>query len=340
MRGTTRRKFVRGAALATMSATAFNILRWPADAAEFSYKYGNNVPATYPMNVRVGEAADRIRAATGGRFDLQIFPNGQLGTDSDMLSQVRSGALEFYTTSGLVLSTLVPVSAINGTGFAFRDYGQVWPAMDGDLGAYVRAAIDKSGLHAFEKMFDIGFREITSSTRQINTPEDLAGFKVRIPASQLGVAMFKALGAAPVSMNFSEVYSALQTKVVEGQENPLSIIDTARLYEVQKYCSMTRHMWDAYWFLANGRAFKQLPKDVAEIVSREINKAAELHRQDIAELEASLRQSLEAKGMVFATPEMIPFRQKLQSAGFYEEWRRKFGEEAWALLEKHTGKLA
>ena len=107
--------------------------------------------------------------------------------------------------------------------------------MDGELGAFVRAAIAKAGLYAFDKMWDNGYRQITSSTHPINTPDDLKGFKIRVPVSPLWTSMFKAFGASPTSINFSEVYSALQTKIVEGQENPLSLIQIAKLYEVQKY---------------------------------------------------------------------------------------------------------
>src|SRR6266542_6137696 len=108
----------------------------------------------------------------------------------------------------------------------------------------------------------------------INTPDDLKGFKIRVPVSPLWTSMFRAFGASPASINFSEVYSALQTKVVEGQENPLSVIDIAKLYEVQKYCSITNHMWDGFWFLANAGAWTKLPKDLQEIVARNLNAAA------------------------------------------------------------------
>jgi TRAP-type transport system periplasmic protein len=334
----TRRQLVKTAA-ATTAFACLNVLRYPANAAEFTYKYGNNVPPTYPMNVRVRAAAERIRELTGGRFDLQVFPNGQLGTDTDMLSQVRSGAIQFYTASGLVLSTLVPVTAINALGFAFKDYSQVWPAMDGELGAHLRAAILNGGLYPMRKIFDIGFRETTSSTRPINTPDDYKGFKVRIPVSQLGVSMFKALGASPATINFSEVYTALQTHVVDGQENPLSIIDTGKLYEVQKYCSMTNHMWDGFWFLGNRRAWERVPKDLQEIVENELSVAAEADRQDIAVLDGSLKAELEKKGLVFNSPDTAAFRLVLQKSGFYAEWRKQFGEAAWGLLEKYVGQL-
>ena len=311
-----------------------------AAEAEFVFKYANNVPETYPLNVRTRQAADRIRQATNERFDLQIFPAGQLGTDTDMLSQVRSGAIQFYTASGLVLSTLVPVAAINAVGFAFKTYAQVWPAIDGRLGALVRARIEAAGLHAMDRIFDIGFRQITASTHPIAMPDDLKGFKIRIPPSQLGVSMFDGLGASPVTLNFAEAYTALQTHVVDGQENPLSIIDTAKFYEVQKFVSLTNHMWDGYWMLCHGRSWRGLPDDIRAVLTRELGRAADEDRADIAALDASLQTKLEAKGMAFNTPDQAPFRAVLQKAGFYAQWRKTFGEEAWTALEGYVGALA
>ena len=179
--------------------------------------------------------AAAIKTETNGRFDLQIFPNNQLGSDTDMLSQIRSGGVEFFTLSGLILATLVPAASINGIGFAFPDYDTVWKAMDGDLGAYVRGEITKANLVVMDKIWDNGFRQTTSSTKPITGPDDYKGFKIRVPVSPLWTSMFKAFDASPASINFSEVYSALQTKIVEGQENPLALISTAKLYEVQKY---------------------------------------------------------------------------------------------------------
>jgi tripartite ATP-independent transporter DctP family solute receptor len=182
-----------------------------------------------------------------------------------MLSQLRSGALEFMSLSGLILSTYTPITSIYGIGYAFAGYKQVWAAIDGDLGTLIRGAIDKAGLHAFDKVWDNGFREISSSTHPIRTPEDLKGYKIRVPVSPPWTSMFEAFGAAPASINFNEVYSALQTKIVEGQENPLLNIETAKLYEVQKYVSMTRHMWDGYLMLGNGRNFASLPPEVRDV---------------------------------------------------------------------------
>ena len=312
-----------------------------AQQPQWSYKYANNLPDTHPMNVRAREMASAIKAETDGRLDLQIFPSNQLGSDTDTLSQIRSGGVEFFTLSGLILSTLVPAASINGIGFAFPDYASVWKAMDGELGGYVRGQIAKTNqILAMETIWDNGFRQTTTSTKPITTPDDFRGMKLRVPVSPLWTSMFKALGASPASINFNEVYSALQTKIVDGQENPLALIFTAKLYEVQKYCSMTNHMWDGFWFLANRRAWEALPDDVRTIAAKHFNAAGAKEREDVAKLNATLQQDLETKGLVFNAPDHAPFREKLHAAGFYTEWKAKYGDEAWAILEKFVGKLA
>ena len=311
-----------------------------AQAAQFTYKYANNLPDTHPLNIRAREMAAAIKAETNGRFDLQVFPSSQLGSDTDTLSQVRSGGVEFFTLSGLILSTLVPAASINGMGFAFPDYETVWKAMDGDLGVYIRAQIAKANLLAMDRIWDNGFRQTTTSTKPIATPEDMRGMKLRVPPSPLWTSMYRAFDSAPTSINFNEVYSALQTRIVDGQENPLAIIATAKLNEVQKYCSLTNHMWDGFWFLANRRAWERLPDDVRAIVARNIDAAGLKEREDTAKLNANLQEELAGKGLVFNQPDPAPFRDKLRAAGFYTEWKGKYGEEAWALLEKTVGKLA
>jgi tripartite ATP-independent transporter DctP family solute receptor len=333
-----RRHLLAGAAALGGAVGAPFVAR--AQTAEFTYKYANNLPAAHPMNMRAREMAEAIKKDTNGRLDLQIFPSSQLGSDTDTLSQLRSGGVEFFTLSGLILSTLVPAASINGMGFAFPDYATVWKAMDGELGAYVRGQIAKANLVAMDKIWDNGFRQTTASTKPIGTPDDFRGMKIRVPPSPLWTSMFKAFDSAPTSINFNETYTALQTRVVDGQENPLAIIATAKLNEVQKYCSLTNHMWDGFWFLANRRAWERLPEDVRAVFTRHVNAAGEKEREDVAKLNATLQEELTAKGMVFNKPDPIPFRDKLRSAGFYAEWKGKYGDEAWAILEKFTGKLS
>ncbi len=312
----------------------------PANAAEFTLKLANNTAPSHPLTVRGLEAAERIGKATDGRVEVRVFPNSQLGTDTDMLSQLRSGGIDLFTLSGLILSTLVPAASINGVGFAFKDYGQVWPAMDGKLGEFVRGEIAKRGLLAMDRVWDNGFRQTTTSTKPITTAADLRGLKIRVPVSPLWTSMFAAFGSSPASINFSEVYSALQTHIVDGQENPLAIIDSGKLYEVQKYCSLTNHMWDGFWMLANRRSFSGLPKDLQEVVARELNRSALDEREDVAKLNANLHGSLAKGGLQFNEVDASSFRDQLRSAGFYKEWRGKYGDEAWGILEASVGTLS
>lgn len=327
---------------ASAGAAAFGLMGRPrsAKAAEFSFKMANNAPESHPLTIRMREAAATILKETNGAVDIQIFPNNQLGSDTDMLSQLRSGAIEFFSLSPLILSTLVPNASISGIGFAWSGYDKVWPAMDGELGAYARGQIQKSGLYAFEKIWENGFRQVTSSTRPIATPEDLKGFKIRVPPSPLWTSMFKAFDASPMSINFSEVYSALQTKVAEGQENPLALINTAKLYEVQKYLSKTNHMWDGFWILANGKVWSGLPAEIRQTIEKTVNTAGVAQRADVAKLNSSVEKELTDKGLVISSVDTGLFRAKLQSAGFYKEWRGKYGEDAWKLLEAQTGPIS
>lgn len=326
----TRRTMLAGTGALALGA-AFHTR---AFAADYTYKFANNLPVTHPLNTRLKEATDKILEESGGRMQINVFPSSQLGNDTETLSQLRAGATEFFSLSPLILSTLVPNAAISGIGFAFPDYDTVWKAMDGELGAYARAEIEKKGLVPMEKIWDNGFRQITSSTKPINTPEDLAGFKIRVPPSPLWQSMFGAFGAAPATINFAEVYTALSTGTVDGQENPLAIASTAKLYEVQKHCAMTNHMWDGFWFLANKRSWEALPEDVREIVAKNLNAKADEQRVDTAKLNDTVREELIKQGMTFTDPDKAAFRAKLAEAGFYGEWKGKFGEEAWAILEK------
>lgn len=335
-----RRQLLAGAGAGAVTLAMPLRSAWAQSKAEFSYKYANNLPVTHPMNIRANEMAAAIQKETSGRVEIKIFPSSQLGSDTDMLSQVRSGGVEFFTLSGLILSTLVPAASITGIGFAFSNYADVWKALDGELGAYVRAQIAKANLVAMDKIWDNGFRQITSSTKPIQTAADLKGFKIRVPVSPLWTSMFKAFDSAPASINFNEVYSALQTKVVDGQENPLAIIATAKLNEVQKYCSLTNHMWDGFWFLANKRAWERLPENLRAIVAKNINAAGMNERADVAAMNAGLQKDLTEKGMIFNNTTPDTFRAQLTKAGFYKEWQGKYGNEAWALLEKYSGKLA
>ena len=332
----TRRTLIAGAT----ALAAPTILLRPAEAAEFNWKFATNIPPTHPSNAQAQAAIDRIREQSSGRMNITLFPNNQLGGDTDMFSQLRSGAIQLFPISGLIVQTVVPEAGANGVGWAFKDYDTVWAAMDGEFGTAIRRKIDAAGIHPFEKIWDNGFRQITSSRGPIAQPDDLRGFKIRIPVMPILTSLFESMGAGPSSINIKEAYSALQTKLVDGEENPLALIDSWKFYEVQKYCSLTSHVWDGLWVLANARAFNRLPPDLQQIVRNNINEAAIGQRADLRKLNDGLQETLEKQGLQFNRPDPEPFRAKLREAGFYRQWQEKFGPELWAALEKYTGKLA
>ncbi|MDR3440253.1 TRAP transporter substrate-binding protein [Telmatospirillum sp.] len=333
-----RRTFGKTAMAAGLVAAGLPSVCLGAATAKYRLRYGTAFPNNHPGVLRIIEASESIKKQTDGLVDLQVYPNSQLGSEPDMFSQTRTGALDFMSTSG-VNQTAVPVGGINAVAFAFETYDQVWAAMDGGLGDHVRAAFTKVGLYVFPKCLDNGYRNITAAAKPIVHPDDLKGFKIRVPGNPLWVTLFKTLGAAPTPINFGELYAALQTKIVDGEENPLAMIQSAKLYEVQKYVSMTGHIWDGHHIFANAARWGALPEDVRKAVSDGLSTAATREREDVLRFNDAAAAEMQAAGLTFNKVDTKPFREVLRASGFYNDWKGKFGADAWSLLEKYVGTL-
>jgi tripartite ATP-independent transporter DctP family solute receptor len=316
------------------------IVRAPARAAQFQMKIGHNLPVDHPVNVRSVQMWNAVRTETAGRLDVKIFPDNQLGGDSAMLSQIRSGALQFMFAGSGPLSSLASVCAIEETPFVWKTNDDALRAMDGDLGDYVRKELRaKTGLVSMQHEWLLGFRQITSSTHPVRTADDLSGFKIRVSASRIILDTFKSLGAAPVPLNFAESYTAMQTHIVDGQEGPYSTIELGRIYEVQKFLSISNHIWGSYFLLANGDVWKSIPPDIQSAVERNAAKYALLQRRDEVLLDASLANKLRRQGLAFNDCDLGTFRAKLSASEFYTRWKNEFGSAAWALMERYSGNI-
>jgi len=337
MSATTRRRFLVSSSIGAISAPF--ILSRRADAAEFAYKLGHDYSVDHPNGTRTVEAANKIRERTGGRLDIQIFPNSQLGSGTEMLTPVRSGGVEFFMFTSVQLGNIAPAASVSGIGFAFPEYERAWKALDGDLGALMYAAISKAGVVPMRNVWEIGFRNVSTNVKPINTAADLTGLKIRVAVSPLYVSLWKALGAAPTSMNFAELYSALQTKLVNGADVPINVMLTQNLFEVTTNLSLTNHMWDGVWIVANPAALKRLPDSMRAIVEEEFNAAALRGRQDILKSENADVETLKGKGLKVNKADASTFRVKLQQAGFYKEWKAKFDPDLWKALEDAAGGL-
>lgn len=311
-----------------------------AQAAEFELKWGVDVPPDHPINVRSVEAFARIKAASKGRVAIKAFPGSVLGSDPGMISQLRTGALEMLALPGAFLNELAPVASIENLAYAFPNREAVFKAMDGELGQIVRSEITaKIKANVFEKIMENGFREITTSTKPIRTVTDLAGLKIRVSPGKIRIDTFQSLGASPTPISLSELYTSLQTHVVDAQENPLVLIEQQKFYEVQKYVSLSNHIWSGYWTLVNGDVWERFPADIKAIFEKEMSRASLEERNDIKILNLSIADKLRRRGMKFNDVDVASFRSKLVASNYYQRWKKEFGDKAWAALEKYANKL-
>jgi TRAP-type transport system periplasmic protein len=329
----TRRALIAGSAATFVSV---GLAKGPAKAAEFEFKCGSADPIEHPLSIRLTQMWEAVRKESGGRVHTQFFPNSALGGTAAMFTQLRLGALQFVSQNTGTLSSVVPVSDISYLGFAFKDASEAQRVMDGPLGAYVRQEAAGKGIHVLRSIWDSGMLQISSSLRPVRTPDDLQGFKIRVLASKIADDLFKILGSSPTSITLGEIYTALQTKIVDGTVGPLVTIATARWYEVQRWISLTNHAWGGLWLCANADAWNRLPSDMQAIIERNNTKYATLERRDTQALNASLVDKLVRQGIIMNPVDQAPFRALLHS--YYEYWANAFGPTAWGLLQTSVGR--
>jgi tripartite ATP-independent transporter DctP family solute receptor len=325
-----RRRFLIGGTAVTIMASR------RAHAADIRYRLGFSQPEDSPNAIRLKEMAENVRAETNGRMQIDLYPAGKLGSDNVMLAMVQKNEMEMYL-GGNVFGPLVLVTEMPGLPFTFKSSADVFAALDGDLGDYVRAEMMAKGLYAFRRGFDNGFHHLTTSTKPISTVEDLVGMKIRTPVQKMTVDFFDSLGAKPMTFTLNELYRVCKEKIVDGQTDPLGIVLLLKLYEVQTYLSLTNHWWSGFTLTANAQAWKALPPDIQAIVDKHADAAALAQRKDIDKLNADALGVLRGKGMIVNEADTSGFRKSL--AAFYARWKEIYGPMAWALLEARVGKL-
>ena len=298
------------------------------------YRLGLNQPAGSPTARRAVEMAAAINQEIGGDFRLEVFPESRLGPDPKMFADLRAGALEFFM-AGATLGEVAPTSALPLLPFAFTESKAVFAALDGALGDHIRAELAANGLYAFRHCWQNGFHHLTTSVRPIRTADDLAGLKFRSPGGAIASDFFTSLGAEAGMVPFSGMYEALRTRKFDGQSDPLGVVLSLKLYEVQAYLSLTAHWWSGFTLLANAATWAGLPRTIQEVVERNAGKFAMLQRADIEKVNAVGAEELERRGMKVNTADTTSFRARL--GDFYSSWRKKAGPQAWRLLEYYAG---
>jgi TRAP-type transport system periplasmic protein len=212
-----------------------------AKAAQFEFKCATTFPNDHPATIRMRQMWTAVQNESGGRIRTEFFPGGVLGGDSALVDQVRIGAIQFYHAGLGTLGSIVPLANIFFLGFAFNDAREGLGLVDGPLGDFVRREVEAQSLHPLRTVWASGLLEVSSSLRPVRVPDDLKGFKLRVAPGRMAGDLFKTFGANPLSINNNEIYTALQTKLIDGQAAPLALIESGRLYETQKYISLTNH---------------------------------------------------------------------------------------------------
>lgn len=303
-------------------------------APRFHCRLGANQPAASPTARHLAEMAEAIGRDTDGTLRLDVFPESRLGPDPQMFADVQSGALDFYL-AGATLGGIAPTSALPLMPFTFNDNDAVFAALEGALGDIIRAELARAGLHAFRHNWLNGFHHITTSTRAIESAEDFRGLKIRTPGGAIAADFFETLGAEAGMVPFSGMYEALKDKRFDGQSDPLGVVQSVRLYEVQTYLSLTGHWWSGFTLLASGAAWEKLPADIRTVVERHAEAAARAQRAHVAAINAAGETALASHGMIVNRADTASIRARL--GDFYARWRAKFDPAVWALIEKQAG---
>lgn len=310
-----------------------------ARAAEIEMREVHNQPVDSPLHQRMVQLWNAVEQETGGRVRVTILPDsGEAQGIKNPLPMLQSGELEFFTLAGNGLSALVPPADVQATPFAFRDPAQVYAAIDGDLGDYLRGEIRAKGLYLLPAgCFENGIHQLTSSVRPIRTADDIRGLKLRVPGSKMYQDFFRSLGADVHTLNLNRTHDALKAGQIDSQDDPWDDVEFLKLYEFQKYGSQTNHSWSGYNTMANLKRWQSLPADVQRSIETNTRKYVALQRADTDKLNGELRAVLTRRGMQFNDVDRASFKPAL--AGFYPKWRDYVGRRTWDLLVSHTGPL-
>lgn len=310
-----------------------------AHAAEFEMREVHNQPIDSPLHRRMVQLWDAVAMETHGRVHVTILPDsGEKEGIKNPLPLLQSGELEFFTLAGNGLSALVPAADVQATPFAFRDPAQVYGAIDGDLGDYLREEIRAKGLYLLPAgCFENGIHQLTSSVRPIRSAADIRGLKLRVPGSKLYQDFFRSLGADVHTLNLNRTHDALKAGEIDSQDDPWDDVEFLKLYEFQKYGSQTNHSWSGYNTLANLKRWQSMPADIQRSIETNTRKYVALQRADTDKLNSELRATLTRHGMQFNDADRASFKPAL--AEFYPRWRDYIGRRAWDLLVSHTGPL-
>jgi TRAP-type transport system periplasmic protein len=303
----------------------------------FEYVCANDMRAENPLNLRLREMFDAVERETGGQLSVDIKPWGTAGASKVSLAKLLDNEVAFHPVSGMPLSTRIPIAAMEGLPYAFRDEAEAFRLLDGEFGNLLRREIASLGLVVFPHIWHQGYNQMTSSKGPIRTASDLDGFKLRIAQVPYKLDLFRSLGCDPQQVHYQGVHEALRTGAAWGQETPYLYTEMDGFADVQTHLAVTNHRFASFWMCAHPDSWNALPADVRASLDRNMAKYALLYRQDLLQANEAARVRLQPR-LQFSELDTDSFRDRLRESGFYRRWRQEFGEQAWSLLEAQRGR--
>jgi tripartite ATP-independent transporter DctP family solute receptor len=314
-----RRKLIIATAVLGSGLAAPSILR----AQSSVIRWGEALAPTHPQVQMAERVAKQVKESSGGRLDIQIFANGQLGSGKDMMEAVASGALQMTTDGAGALAAFLPALSLIEAPYLWRDADHlakvsstpIFTKLNDDL-------VAKRGMRILTVTY-YGRRQLTTGTKEVRSPADMKGFKLRVPGVDVFRAMAAAWGAEATPIALPELYLALSQGAVDGQENPLPTIESAKFFEVQKFLVLTGHIITPRMVIANDAFLKTLPEADAALIQTALAEAAAWQDKELLARESTLLETLRGKGMTVIEPNVEEWRKPVLDtvpAQFAERW--------------------
>lgn len=329
-------KFRSLAAVALLTAWAGLAM---AQAKEHVFKIGTGLSDDHPQVQSLKHFAEQLAAKSGGKLTARVYPSGSLGNDISMTSALRGGTLEMTIPDSSTLASLIKPFGVLNLPLTFNSEQEADAVLDGPFGQKLLAQLPEKGLIGLA-FWENGFRHVTNSRRPVQRADDLAGLKLRVIQSPLFLDTFNALGTNATPMPFTELYTAMEQKAVDGQENPPATILASKFYEVQKHLVLSRHMYSAWVLLMSKKTWDGLSAQEQKIVQDAAREATLFERRTIRAFSDTALAELKKLGMQITelpAAEQAKLRGKLQPV--LAKFSKEYGEDATADMNSELAKV-
>ncbi len=296
-----------------------------AQAQPVTLRLGHILNEASLYHVSATKFAEALAKNSGGRLKVEIFPNGTIGFERDLIEGMRLGTIDAGVITNAPISGFEPRMMVLDLPFIFKSREAAFKVMDGDIGKRLFGYLEAQNLKGLA-FFDAGWRTVVSTKKALTKPEDYAGTRFRVLESPLYVATFKSLGVNPTPMNFGEVYTGLRQGTIDSLDLPIYAVHAAKFYEVAKYMALTEHMLTPVVLMMSNAKFKSLPPDLQQAVLKSAQEVTALQRKIAEDTNADLLNKLrDLKMDIVAVPDKRPFQDRMQAV--YREFEGKIGKD-------------